>query len=144
MPITLSRALRLEEEWVPEVLSFAVICKVFYAHCRGNASPPLGGILVFVQSRSDLARITVTFKPRLQSQPDVRRGATVEINPAREFKRRSATPPCGKPFRGLKPTATVLASLREVRAAAQKLKYKDVNGFLKNLNNQVTKQQSYE
>jgi hypothetical protein len=31
-PIILSRALRPEDEWGPEVLSFAVMDKVFYAY----------------------------------------------------------------------------------------------------------------
>jgi hypothetical protein len=57
-----------------------------------------GCILVFAQSRSDPAMVAVAFKPRSQGQPGDRRGAMVEINANKRFKRRSATPPWGKPF----------------------------------------------
>jgi hypothetical protein len=47
MPTILSRALRLEDEWGPEVLSFGVMCAVFYAYRQGNTSPLPGAGLPF-------------------------------------------------------------------------------------------------
>jgi hypothetical protein len=40
MPIILSRALFVDDEWGPELLSFTVMSKVFYAYCQLNTSPP--------------------------------------------------------------------------------------------------------
>ena len=74
----------------------------------------------FVQSRSDPAMVAAAFKPRWQGKQDVRRGATVEINAAERIQAslRDAIS-WGDLSRGLKSTATVQASLREVRAASQ-------------------------
>ena len=65
--------------------------------------------------------VAAAFKPRWQGKPGVRRGATVEINAAEMIQAslRDAISWGGDLSRGLKSTATVQASLREVRVASQ-------------------------
>src|SRR5260221_1265984 len=64
--------------------------------------------------------VAVGFSPRSSTGPGVRRGATLEgcKTSMHSFNRRSATTLLAASDRGLKPTATVRASLREDRAEA--------------------------
>src|SRR5713101_4307073 len=66
--------------------------------------------------------VAVGFSPRSSTRQGVRRGATLEgCKTSRlSFNRRSATTLVVASDRGLKPTATVTASRREDRAAANR------------------------
>src|ERR1051326_5760625 len=61
-------------------------------------------------SRSDLMMVAVAFKPRMNTQTNIRRVATAESKVA--FNRRSATFPCAF-NRGMNPTATFKTALRD-------------------------------
>src|SRR5881397_682371 len=71
-------------------------------------SPPSGG----TGSRSDTGKVAVGFSPRNAAVLRPRRVATLE-KPVPQFMRRSATRLFSISHRGLKPTATVAASLRD-------------------------------
>jgi hypothetical protein len=95
----------------------APVAKRIFRGRKGNR----GCFSVFVPSRSDPVRVAVAFKPRSQGNRVHVAERRLKSTPTKRFKRRSATPPCGTLSRGLKPTATVLASLREAQATSQKL-----------------------
>src|SRR5258708_6839925 len=70
-------------------------------------------------SRSDALKVAVDFSPRTLGERGSRRGATPEAHGGGAFNRRSATGNLlTAPFRGLKSTATVTASLREAPVGA--------------------------
>src|SRR5438093_7528543 len=68
-------------------------------------------------SRSDKVKVAVGFSPRNAAVLGPRRVATLE-KPVPQFMRRSATRLFSISNRGLKPTATVAASLRDAGPAA--------------------------
>jgi hypothetical protein len=65
----------------------------------------------FQMSRSDNVKVAVGFSPRIFGNQRVRRAATLER--AGHFKRGYATQSFVLLSRGLKPTATLIGSLRE-------------------------------
>jgi len=65
-------------------------------------------------SRSEALRVAVGFSPRSGVLKEPRRGATPESGKLDRIKRRSATQRASAMIRGLKPTATVGMSLRDI------------------------------
>src|SRR5260221_11950262 len=82
------------------------------------------------QSRSDFMMVAVGFSPRWLTDGILRRVATPEArrNPRESFNRRSATRLRAASDRGLKPTATVKASLREGRTVCFRVRGRGARG----------------